>query len=74
MNSRKAAAKGIAYAPDHESLFSDSARRREPRSDGLLDSVRWGDATYDEMLMGLFEYTMENQSLKPSVAPNPGGH
>jgi mono/diheme cytochrome c family protein len=27
-------------------------------------AVRWGDATYDEMLMGLFEYTMDNQSLE----------
>jgi mono/diheme cytochrome c family protein len=31
-------------------------------------AVRWGDATYDEMLMGLFEYTMDNQSLESSTA------
>ena len=37
-------------------------------------AARWGDATYDEMLMGLFEYTMDNQSLKPTAAPNAGGH
>jgi hypothetical protein len=37
-------------------------------------AVRWGDPTYDEMLMGLFEYTMDNQSLKPAAAPNAGGH
>jgi mono/diheme cytochrome c family protein len=36
--------------------------------------VRWGDATYDEMLMGLFEYTMDTQSLKPAAAPNASGH
>ncbi len=28
-------------------------------------AVRWGDASYDEMLMGLFEYTMDNQSIEP---------
>jgi hypothetical protein len=37
-------------------------------------AVRWGDPTYDEMLMGLFEYTIDNQSLKPAAAPNAGGH
>jgi len=37
-------------------------------------AVRWGIPTYDEMLMGLFEYTMDNQSLKPAAAPNAGGH
>jgi hypothetical protein len=37
-------------------------------------AVRWGDATYDEMLMGLFEYTIDNQSLKPAATPNASGH
>jgi hypothetical protein len=26
------------------------------------------------VLMGLFEYTMDNQSLKPAAASNAGGH
>jgi hypothetical protein len=38
-------------------------------------AVRWGDPTYDEMMMAFFEYTMDAQSLesasanKPSPAP-----
>jgi mono/diheme cytochrome c family protein len=37
-------------------------------------AVRWGDPTYDEMLMGLFEYTIDKQSHKPAAAPNASGH
>jgi hypothetical protein len=34
-------------------------------------AVRWGDPTYDEMLMGLFEYTIDNQSLETAAATKP---
>jgi mono/diheme cytochrome c family protein len=36
-------------------------------------AVRWGDPTYDEMLMGLFEYTIDNQSLEPASAYKSSG-
>jgi hypothetical protein len=35
-------------------------------------AVRWGDATYDEMLMGLFEYTLDSQLREPSPGARPG--
>ncbi|MCI0389148.1 MAG: cytochrome c [Acidobacteria bacterium] len=35
-------------------------------------AVRWGDPTYDEMLMALFEYTIDNQSLESATANKPG--
>jgi hypothetical protein len=31
-------------------------------------AVRWGDQTSDEMMMGLFEYTIDNQSLEQSAS------
>ena len=53
--------------------FIDSTAAGKAGADPT-QAVRWGDPTYDEMLMGLFEYTMDNQSLKPAAAPNAGGH
>jgi hypothetical protein len=31
--------------------------------------VRFGEPTYDEMMIGWIEYTVDGQSLKPSAAP-----
>ncbi|MCI0665353.1 MAG: cytochrome c [Acidobacteria bacterium] len=33
-------------------------------------SVRWGEPTYDEMLIGWIDYTVDNKSLKPATALN----
>ena len=33
-------------------------------------SVRWGEPTYDEMLIGWIDYTVDNKSLKPATASN----
>jgi mono/diheme cytochrome c family protein len=33
-------------------------------------SVRWGEPTYDEMLIGWIDYTVDNKSLKASTAMN----
>ena len=35
-------------------------------------AVRWGDPTYDEMMMAFFEYTMDAQSLESASANKPG--
>jgi mono/diheme cytochrome c family protein len=32
--------------------------------------VRWGEPTYDEMLIGWLDYTVDNKNLKPSAAMN----
>jgi mono/diheme cytochrome c family protein len=31
-------------------------------------AVRWGDPTYDEMMIGWIDYTVDNKSLKPATA------
>jgi mono/diheme cytochrome c family protein len=53
--------------------YYDNSGRNKYNPDPT-QAARWGDPTYDEMLMGLFEYTMDNQSLKPAAAPNASGH
>ena len=35
--------------------------------------VRFGDPTYDEMVIGVIEYTRDSQSLEPAAAPSEGG-
>jgi Copper type II ascorbate-dependent monooxygenase, C-terminal domain len=35
--------------------------------------VRWGDPTYDEMMMAFFEYTIDNHSLESAASIKPGG-
>jgi mono/diheme cytochrome c family protein len=34
--------------------------------------VRWGDPTYDEMMVALFEYTIDNQSFKQASSAKTG--
>ncbi len=36
-------------------------------------AVRFGEPTYDEMMIGLIEYTVDSQSLKPAAAESAGG-
>jgi hypothetical protein len=36
-------------------------------------AVRFGDPTYDEMMIGWIDYTMDGQQLKPAAAPSGGG-
>jgi Copper type II ascorbate-dependent monooxygenase, C-terminal domain len=36
-------------------------------------AVRWGDPTYDEMMVALFEYTMDNRALEPAASIKTGG-
>lgn len=37
-----------------------------------LQAVRWGDPTYDEMMIGFIEYTVDNQKLRPVSAAGMG--
>jgi hypothetical protein len=36
-------------------------------------AVRFGEPTYDEMMVSIIEYTVDSQSLKPSAAPQSAG-
>jgi hypothetical protein len=36
-------------------------------------AVRFGDPTYDEMMIGWIDYTRDSQQLKPAAAPSDGG-
>jgi mono/diheme cytochrome c family protein len=36
-------------------------------------TVRFGNPTYDEMMVGALDYTVDSQSLKPAAAPGVGG-
>ncbi len=36
--------------------------------------VRWGDPTYDEMMIGFIEYTVDHQNLRPAAAAGMGGN
>jgi mono/diheme cytochrome c family protein len=47
-------------------LFDNSKNNKyNPAPD---QAVRWGDPTYDEMMIGFMEYTIDNQNLKPAAA------
>jgi hypothetical protein len=35
--------------------------------------VRWGDQTWDEMMIGYFDYTLDKQDLRKTAAPPTGG-
>jgi len=35
--------------------------------------VRFGEPTYDEMMIGWIDYTLDGQSLKPIAAQSGGG-
>ena len=51
--------------------FDNSSRNKynpDPKQ-----AVRWGDPTYDEMMMAFFEYTIDTQSLESASANKPGG-
>ena len=39
----------------------------------LTKAVRWGDPTYDEMMIGFIEFTVDGQNLKPAAAAGLGG-
>lgn len=48
------------------STFDNSAKNRynpDPKK-----PVRWGDPTYDEMMIGWIDYTVDNQNLKSTTA------
>jgi hypothetical protein len=36
-------------------------------------TVRFGNPTYDEMMVGALDYTVDSQSLKPAAASGVGG-
>ncbi len=47
-------------------IFDNSARNKfNPAPD---KTVRWGDPTYDEMMIGFIEYTVEDQGVKSVTA------
>ncbi len=48
------------------SYFDNSAKNKH--NPDPAQAVRYGDPTYDEMMIGFIEYTMDNQSLKPAGA------
>jgi mono/diheme cytochrome c family protein len=51
--------------------FDNSAKNKN--NPDPTQAVRFGDPTYDEMMIGLIEYTVDGQSLKPAAAPGVGG-
>ena len=51
--------------------FDNSAKNRF--NPAPTEAVRWGDPTYDEMMVAFVEYTIDSQSLKPDAALRPAG-
>jgi hypothetical protein len=47
-------------------LFDNSAKNKH--NPDPTRAVRWGDPTYDEMMIGFIEYTIDGQTLKPAAA------
>ena len=48
--------------------FNNSAKNRF--NPDPTKAVRWGEPTYDEMLIGWIDYTVDNKNLKPATAMN----
>jgi len=53
------------------STFDNSAKNKYNPDPSKI--VRWGDPTYDEMMIGWIDYTLDNQSLKQTSAGSGGG-
>jgi hypothetical protein len=51
-------------------MFDNSAKNKF--NPDPTKAVRWGDPTYDEMMIGFIEYTIDNQTLKPAVTAQIG--
>jgi len=51
--------------------FDNSAKNRY--NPDPTQAVRFGDPTYDEMMFGALDYTVDGQSLKPTAAPSGEG-
>ena len=52
--------------------YLDNSVKNKNNPDPALD-VRFGEPTYDEMMVGIIEYTVDNKSLKPAAAQIVGG-
>ena len=51
--------------------FDNSAKNKN--NPDPSQAVRFGDPTYDEMMIGWINYTVDGQSLKPAAAPSVKG-
>jgi hypothetical protein len=51
--------------------FDNSAKNRN--NPDPAKAVRFGNPTYDEMMFGVLEYTVDSQSLNPAIAPSAKG-
>jgi hypothetical protein len=51
--------------------FDNSAKNKN--NPDPAKAVRFGDPTYDEMMIGWIEYSVNIQSLKTAAAPGVGG-
>jgi hypothetical protein len=51
--------------------FDNSAKNKN--NPDPAQAVRFGDPTYDEMMIGWIEYSVNIQSLKTAAAPGVGG-
>jgi len=51
--------------------FDNSAKNKS--NPDPAQAVRFGEPTYDEMMIGWIEYSVDIQPLKPAAAPNEGG-
>jgi mono/diheme cytochrome c family protein len=51
--------------------FDNSARNK--KNNDPEQEVRFGEPTYDEMMIGLIEYSVDGQALKPAAAPSVKG-
>ena len=47
--------------------YFDNSAKNKSNPDPTL-AVRFGEPTYDEMMTGFIEYTVDSQSLKPGAA------
>jgi hypothetical protein len=52
--------------------YFDNSAKNKYNPDPAL-AVRFGDPTYDEMMVGTIDYTVDSQSLEPAAAPGVGG-
>ena len=52
-------------------VFDNSAKNKH--NPDPTKAVRFGEPTYDEMMIGWVDYTVDNQRLKPAAALNVGG-
>jgi mono/diheme cytochrome c family protein len=50
----------------------DNSAQNKFNPDATKD-VRWGDPTYEEMLIGWLDYTVEGETVKPAAAEGAGG-